>query len=63
LAWLKDLDRKLLRRGLGHVFELYGIEKLVRFAFTGGSRDPFDPLHGYTRILKLLRTFAAPYTR
>jgi uncharacterized protein with NAD-binding domain and iron-sulfur cluster len=63
LAWLKDLDRKLFERGRGHVFELYGLKRLVRFGLRGGPEDPFDPIRFFWAINKTIRAFSGLLSR
>lgn len=58
LGWLKELDAKLMARGRGHVFELYGLEKLIRFGMRGGPDDPFDPIEAWRTVSRILRRFS-----
>lgn len=56
-GWFKDLDAKLKSRGSGHVFELYGMEKLIRYGLRGGADDPFDPLEAWRRLSGIIFKF------
>lgn len=60
-GWMKELDAKLVQRGRGHVFELYGLEKLIRFGLRGGPNDPFDPLESWRTISRVLRNFSRAF--
>jgi hypothetical protein len=57
-AWMKELDAKLVQRGRRHVFDLYGVEKLIRFGLRGGADDPFDPIESWRTISRILRNFS-----
>lgn len=57
-SWMKELDAKLIQRGRSHVFDLYGVEKLIRFGLRGGPDDPFDPIESWRTISRVLRNFS-----
>lgn len=55
LKFLKELDEKLLERGLPHLLDIFDVEYLAQHLLRGGSRDPLDPLRLLSRLRRLYR--------
>jgi hypothetical protein len=57
LRWFKDLDEKLLARGLPHFMDILDVDRYVDTVLTGGRDDPFEPLN----VLRQLGRFGASF--
>lgn len=58
LKFLKELDAKLVARGLPHLLDIFDVDYLAQHLLSGGSRDPLDPLRLLSRLRRLYRDVA-----
>jgi uncharacterized protein with NAD-binding domain and iron-sulfur cluster len=58
LRFLKELDARLLERGLPHLLDIFDADYLAQHLLRGGSRDPLDPLRLLSRLRRLYRDVA-----
>jgi hypothetical protein len=60
LAFLKELDAKLLERGRPHLLEIFELDYLMEHLLRGGSKDPLDPLRLLSRLRRMYQDRARP---
>jgi uncharacterized protein with NAD-binding domain and iron-sulfur cluster len=58
LRFLKELDQRLVERGLPHLLDIFDVDYLAQHLLQGGSRDPLDPLRLLERLRRLYRDVA-----
>jgi len=51
--WFKELDQKLVKRGLPHIVDILGLDHLTDSLLRGGEDDPLDPVNVMRQVGRL----------